>query len=453
MLLKRLIKKYIKRFLTLKKIKRKVASIDSKKAVMAVGFLGVVILVYVFLGYLLKSEVKEEQPLEIIYEGEIKRGDTIYDLLKNYQIDEKAFLVIKKELKNIDYNPSRIKPGDSFTIACSTTGCLLSFKVNYNPAFEPFNYAEVKLSTSGVYEAFKGKIETIKRIQGVEGKINSSLWNSMVKNQGLSHDIFQAFVLAFQWDIDFNTEQRVGDSYRVIWEREIGKNGVMKEGTILAAEYSGKETGKVLGIYFKTKDGKGGYYDINGKSKRRNFLKAPLNYARISSYFTNRRFHPILKYYRPHRGIDYAAPRGTPVQSVADGKVIHAGWKGESGKAVIIKHNSVYTTAYGHLSIIKNGIKVGVHVNQGQEIGYVGSTGLATGPHLDFRIKVNEKLMNYLTLKFPPAESVKEEGMEEFKEQKRRILRYISELDQSRNENDIISLEDISSGQLEITAN
>jgi murein DD-endopeptidase MepM/ murein hydrolase activator NlpD len=144
------------------------------------------------------------------------------------------------------------------------------------------------------------------------------------------------------------------------------------------------------------------------------FLKSPLNYRRISSYFSHRRFHPILRVYRPHYGVDYAAPTGTPIVSIGDGRVIHAGWKGGLGKYVEISHNNVYRSCYGHLSRYGRGIRKGARVSQGQVIGYVGSTGLSTGPHLDFRIKKFGSYVNPLRIEYPRVEPVSDDRRPEF---------------------------------------
>ena len=164
-----------------------------------------------------------------------------------------------------------------------------------------------------------------------------------------------------------------------------------------------------------TEDGKKGYFDEEGKSLQRAFLKSPLRFSRISSRFSNRRFHPVLKRYRPHHGIDYAAPTGTPVHSIGDGTVIKKGYqKRGGGRYVKIRHNSVYRTTYMHFSRFARGIKKGVRVKQGQTIGYVGATGLATGPHLDFRVHKNGSPINPLRMKSPPIAPVKESNKAEF---------------------------------------
>jgi len=168
-------------------------------------------------------------------------------------------------------------------------------------------------------------------------------------------------------------------------------------------------------VYFESSDGKiKGFFAPSGNSMRKMFLKAPLNYRRISSHFSYGRVHPILRYVRPHLGIDYAANIGTPVSAIGDGIVIYAGWKGDYGKMIKIKHNASYTSLYGHLSAISKGIKRGAVVKQGQVIGKVGSTGLSTGPHLDFRITQNGKYVNFLKINMPFAENIPKKYKQEF---------------------------------------
>jgi murein DD-endopeptidase MepM/ murein hydrolase activator NlpD len=217
----------------------------------------------------------------------------------------------------------------------------------------------------------------------------------------------------FAWDIDFSTDLRNGDTFKIVVEGFYLDGEFKKYGDILSAEFF--NNGEVYRAYRFEYNGGADYYDADGKSLRRSFLKAPLNFRRISSGFSKRRLHPILKIFRPHLGVDYAAPTGTPVSTVGDGTVIFAGYKGQNGKIVAIKHVNGYRTYYGHLSKIQRGIRRGTKVKQGQVIGYVGATGLATGPHLDYRIKVNNRFVNPLMLKLPRGRSVPRKLMAKFK--------------------------------------
>ncbi|MDL1973061.1 MAG: M23 family metallopeptidase, partial [Deltaproteobacteria bacterium] len=179
----------------------------------------------------------------------------------------------------------------------------------------------------------------------------------------------------------------------------------IRNGRILAAEFVNKGR-RLEAYYFEDPTGHKDYYDANGRSLRKAFLRAPLRYKRISSYFSYHRLHPILGIVRPHLGIDYAAPIGTPVEAVGDGRVVFIGWKRGFGKFIKIRHNHIYTSTYGHLSRFARGLKKGSFVKQGQVIGYVGSTGLSTGPHLDFRFMAHGRYINYLKFKQPESKSI-----------------------------------------------
>jgi len=220
------------------------------------------------------------------------------------------------------------------------------------------------------------------------------------------------------------TEPRPDDTFKLIWEKTYKKGEEFSDGQILVAQYLGKEV-SYTAILFEDPEGQKDYYTIKGESLRKEFLRSPLNYRRISSYFSYRRFHPILKYYRPHLGIDYAAPRGTPVASIGDGVVTYVGLEADYGRFVKVRHRNGYYSTYGHLSRYGKGIKRGAEVNQGQVIGYVGASGLTTGPHLDFRVIRNGKFVNFLKINVPPAESVRDKYRREFEIVKRERLRQL----------------------------
>jgi murein DD-endopeptidase MepM/ murein hydrolase activator NlpD len=246
----------------------------------------------------------------------------------------------------------------------------------------------------------------------VAGTINSSLWNTLA---GKGDDPFLAVEISevFAWLIDFYAIQK-GDSFNVVYERRSIEGEYAGHGRVLAAYFyhMGKD---FYGFYFE-QDSIGEYFDEKGQSVRREFLKAPLKFSRISSRFSNSRLHPVLRIRRPHHGVDYAAPTGTPVQTIGSGTVIQANYSRGAGKMIKIKHNSSYTTAYLHLSRFGKGIKNGARVNQGDIIGYVGSTGLSTGPHLDFRVYKNGKAIDPLKMESPPALPVRQEHKSHYEE-------------------------------------
>lgn len=232
--------------------------------------------------------------------------------------------------------------------------------------------------------------------------VESSLWNAFVK-AGASPQLAIELSDIYAWTVDFFGLQQ-GDRFRVYYTQSFADSVPIDITRVHAATYyHGNDS---LSAYYFANDDISGYFDKDGNSLRKAFLKAPLNYKRISSTFTYHRKHPIFKTVRPHTGVDYAAPMGTPVVSIGDGVVIEKGYKGGGGNTVKIRHNSSYTTAYLHLSKYGKGIQVGKRVAQGEVIGYVGSTGNSTGPHLDFRVWKNGTPINPLTMEAPPVEPI-----------------------------------------------
>lgn len=240
--------------------------------------------------------------------------------------------------------------------------------------------------------------------------IESSLWNAAVGN-GLSPAFAIELSEIYSWTIDFFGLQK-GDYFAAIYDQVYVDSTLVGMGEIHACLFN--SGGKDIYAFSFEQDSVRSYFDREGQSLRRAFLKAPLNYSRVSSHFTHARMHPVHRVVRPHTGVDYAAPMGTPVVSIGDGVVTERAYKGGGGNTVKIRHNSVYTTAYLHLSKFGPGIQVGSRVSQGQVIGYVGSTGTSTGPHLDFRVWMNGKPINPLNMESPPVEPVRDELRHEF---------------------------------------
>jgi murein DD-endopeptidase MepM/ murein hydrolase activator NlpD len=251
---------------------------------------------------------------------------------------------------------------------------------------------------------FHSEIQTIPSetaTAGVSGEIHGSLFESVV-DAGEKPELAMRLAEIFAYDLDFYTDPRPGDTFRVVVEKKKLADGTISSyGRILAAEYN-NERRAYRAVLFHDSNGHPAYYTPEGKSMKKAFLHSPLKYAApISSHFSAHRFHPILKEYRPHLGIDYAAPTGTPVQTIGDGRVIFAGMKGGAGNLVEIQHINGYTTYYMHLSRVL--VRSGQRVEQGQRVGLVGMTGLATGPHLDFRIQRGGQFLNFEKLAPPPA--------------------------------------------------
>ncbi len=252
--------------------------------------------------------------------------------------------------------------------------------------------------------------DIVKETDYVEVNISNSLWQDVL-DAGAPALLAVSLADIYAWSIDFFGLQK-GDSFKAVYEKTLCDGKVLDVEKVLFAEFThGNQTYKAY--WFD--DGSGNYYwNEKGESMRKAFLRAPLSYTRISSGFTYSRRHPITRKVRPHTGIDYAAPAGTEVMSIGDGVVVYKGYKRAEGNMVKIKHNSVYTSAYLHLSRYASGLKVGQRVRQGQVIGYVGSTGYSTGPHLDFRIWKNGTPINPLKMESPPAEPLAEKDMSEF---------------------------------------
>ncbi len=253
----------------------------------------------------------------------------------------------------------------------------------------------------------------------VAGTITSDLWSAVVRNPALNEmpvgdraRVIDLMDRVFQWQLDFSRQIQRGDTYRLAFERQVRPDGTMRTGRILAAELVNRDT-PLHAVWFDLHDdGVGGYYDLEGESLRRAFLRAPLEYRRISSAFNMNRFHPILNERRPHIGVDYAAATGTPVMATADGVVTVRGVQGGYGNLVEIRHANGFMTRYAHLNGFASGIRVGGRVAQGQIIGYVGMTGLATGPHLHYEMHRSGRPVDPLNVDIPAGDPIPVEARE-----------------------------------------
>jgi murein DD-endopeptidase MepM/ murein hydrolase activator NlpD len=273
------------------------------------------------------------------------------------------------------------------------------------------------------WECRKEEIELEAVPRAVTGSISENLYNSAME-AGLPAGLILALADLFAYDIDFNTDLKQGDTFGVYVEEQMNEGKTYGLGRILAAVMNVSGVNRQA-FYYELPDGYQGFFDEQGESLKKMFLRSPLVYSRISSTFTHTRLHPILKTVRPHLGIDYAAPAGTPVSALGSGTVTFTGKKGGFGQYVEIRHDKTYSSGYGHLSGFSKGLKVGSKVEQGEVIGYVGSTGLATGPHLDFRFYRNGKPIDFLATEFPRARSIPNSLRADFKK-KCRI--YLAEL-------------------------
>lgn len=265
---------------------------------------------------------------------------------------------------------------------------------------------------NGEWKAEKITEEVETKVVTFVGTVTSSLWESAAQAK-MDPNLISDLAEVFAWQVDFSREVRVNDRWRISVEQKFVQGEPVGWGSILAAEYENAGQ-KYAAILFQINEKERGYFAPDGTSLRRMFLKSPIRYGRISSRFTTKRFHPILQYNRPHLGVDYAAPIGTPIRAVGEGTIAEAGFRGGAGNMIKIRHNSTYATAYKHLSGFAKGVRSGSRVQQGQIIGYVGNTGLSTGPHLHFEFFQNGKYVDPLGRKFPSAEPVPTEMMTQF---------------------------------------
>ncbi len=349
--------------------------------------------------------------------GEIRKGESLYLALIREGIPRGKIILLEKALKPVfDVKKSQI--GDRYELGRDLEGHFKNFK--YYTTISPIDFYLVEEDEHGKLVAKKERLPVEKKIARVEGRIETSLYEAMTK-AGQKPSLTMDFADIFDWEIDFLTEPRPGDRFLLAWEKYVDDGKTVLDGRILTAQYINRHRTHTA-IYFEDPEGNRGYFTEEAKSLRKQFLRSPLSYRRISSYFSYRRFHPILKVYRPHPGIDYAAPIGTPVRSIGDGRVVYCGWKRGFGRFIKIKHPRGYYTTYGHLRRYAKGIRTGIRVKQGQIIGYVGSSGLSTGPHLDFRMIKNGKYVNFLKLKLPAVKSVKKKYLEEFNRIKKERL-------------------------------
>ncbi|MDR1417698.1 MAG: peptidoglycan DD-metalloendopeptidase family protein [Endomicrobium sp.] len=391
-----------------------------KKISSKVLFIVLPIIIFIFfVSYVVKNQFfnqqnnkKTEEKIEPTIETErviIQKGDVLQLTLNKTRLSIQDSNLIIKELHQ-HTNVNICMPGDFYEIYYDkNTSSWTEFC--YYP--QGIFYYSINKSSDNHIQTTKKELERSKIEHEYKGIIDSSLWGAMA-SKNIPADVILSFADIFSWQIDFLTDTKQGDIFKIIYQTEyIEKKDKNLSSKIIAAQY--KTPSKTYdAFYFKTNKGKYGYFDRDGKSLKRAFLKAPLQFRRISSYFSTGRLHPILKYVRPHLGIDYAAPQGTPVSSIGDGTVVKAYHSGDYGNLIIIKHANGYETYYGHLSKFGKGIKKGAKVKQGQVIGYVGMTGLATGPHLDFRIKLNGKFFNFLKMKQTPTTTLQGEDKIDF---------------------------------------
>ena len=340
-----------------------------------------------------------------IEQGQIRNDEFFGSLLLNRNLPAREANTILEKIKPV-FDIRKIRKGNSYTFFFRADSSHRLEYIVYEHS--PKEYLLVELNDS-VQVTWKQKpVHSVTR--SASGVISSSLWNSMAEKK-LPASLAIELSEIYAWTIDFFGLQP-GDSFRVVYEEIFVDSVLVNVGKIFCASFY--HAGKLHYAIPFVQDESESYFDDNGASLRREFLKAPLRYSHISSRFSEARMHPILKIVRPHHGVDYAAPYGTPVLSVGDGKIVDLSYDLGSGRMIKIRHNSVYCTSYMHLQKYATGLKTGMEVKQGQVIGFVGSSGLATGPHLDFRIYKNGTPINPLKVDAPPVEPIKAENKAQF---------------------------------------
>lgn len=305
------------------------------------------------------------------------------------------------------FSAKRVKAGKSYTIYQTKDSVAKTDYIVYHRSLVEHVVFDFKDSLN--VSLYKKPVTTVSKVDSVQ--IESSMWNAIVDNNlnlGLAGELSEIFA----WVIDFFGIQ-AGDGFKVYYDENYVDSTSVGISKVHAAVFTHNK--QLYYAYNYEKGETSGFWDEKGNSLKKAFLKAPLKFTRISSGFTYARKHPVYKVVRPHTGIDYAAPKGTPVMSIGDGKVTLRAWKGGGGNTVYIKHNSVYSSGYLHLSAYAKGLKVGDRVKQGQVIGYVGSTGASTGPHLDFRVWKNGTPINPLKMESPSVAPIPAALMEDFK--------------------------------------
>jgi murein DD-endopeptidase MepM/ murein hydrolase activator NlpD len=364
------------------------------------------------------------------FEGHIMKNMTLGDVLTKYNLPQEMVQQLVAVTKPI-YNLKKLIVGNRFELEKLPDGTLKMFSY----AIDLDKYVEVSLTDDG-YRAEMKPFEYETRRELIAGTIRSSLFQTL-NDMNEGDELAVEMAETFSYDIDFNTELQPGDHFKLAVEKQLRDGEFVKYGRILAAEFSNK--GKVYSAFrFTDSEGRSEFYDASGRALRRDLLKSPLKFSRVSSKFSRRRFHPVLGVFRPHLGVDYSAPTGTPVYAAGSGRVAVAGWKNGFGKFIQIQHGSEFSTMYGHLSRLATGIRAGETVQQGQLIGYVGATGLATGPHLDYRITRKGVFINPLGVKFQPSVPLKPEYRLAFEGKKQEWQNQLARLDFATPEQTVV---------------
>lgn len=352
-----------------------------------------------------------------VEENVIEKNQVLSDILVKEGVSYKDIHNLAENARDV-FDVRNLRAGKKYAIIKDS--CQQPEALVYVP--NVYKYVKYNLKDTLNTQVVEKKIE--KCIETGTGKLTSSLWNTMIEN-GMPPALISKMEDALAWSIDFYHTQK-GDEYKLIYEREYIDGEAVGVGQLIGAYYKNYDN-EYYAVYYDHEH-YSGYYDLEGRPTKKAFLKAPVKFARISSKYSLSRFHPVLKRRKAHYGTDYAAPYGTPIFSVANGVVTKVSYTKGNGRYVKIKHDNTYQTQYLHMSRYAEGLKTGMHVKQGQTIGYVGSSGLATGPHVCFRFWKNGKQINHLRENFPPAEPMPIEELDAFFNHRDNVIQLIDNI-------------------------
>jgi murein DD-endopeptidase MepM/ murein hydrolase activator NlpD len=382
------------------------------------------------IGLQLPPEPVQDEPQQVVKENApkwhqftVKEGDTLASLFDKADISPQELHTLVSSDRKLKRKLTHLVPGQFVAFKASPDGSKL-FEVVHKQ--DLLTSLRVERNSDDKFQYQVQTREYDKRVTHAIAEIKSSLFEAAL-DAGLSNSVTMDLAYIFGWDVDFALDIREGDKFKVIYEELYLDGKKVRDGDILAAEFinQGRE---FKALRYTDASGNADYYTPEGRSMRKAFLRTPVDFTRISSRF-GKRYHPILKTKRAHKGVDYAAARGTPIRAAGDGKVIYKGRRGGYGKAIIIKHGTRYSTLYAHMNNYNRHVRLGRYVKQGQIIGYVGSTGRATGPHLHYEFRVNGVHRNPLTVRLPQAESIKKKYREDFMLETRGLLAQLDNFD------------------------
>ena len=355
-----------------------------------------------------------------VISGQIESGQTLGSIFYLHHINHQKIDQIVKASKGV-FQFNKVRAGRNYTVICDQDSIQTAQFLIYESS--PIDY--IVFDVRDTIKVYKEQKEVEIRLREASGQIKSSLWNALIDND-LSPALVMELSSIYAWTIDFFRIQK-DDHFRVFYEEKFVEDEFIGIGRIHAAVFNHANQ-DFYAFYFEEQENFGDYFDEEGAALRKAFLRAPLNYSRISSSYSKRRRHPVTGRVKAHLGTDYAAPKGTPILSTANGTVIAATFTRNNGNYVKIRHNSTYTTQYLHMSKIKSGIRKGTFVKQGEVIGFVGSTGLATGPHVCYRFWKNGVQVDPYKQKLPPSKPVKKENRAAYETLKDSLMNIIQQI-------------------------